>query len=119
MNTHQDIADALPLTEVTTFILLSLVNEPKHGYAIMKDVEALSEARVQISTGTLYGALSRLLDQGWIARWEGETEATETPGRPRKTYTLTRVGRRVLDAEIHRLRSVVATAQLRTQEAPV
>jgi len=114
----QDLADVLPLTEVTTFILLSLVNEPKHGYAIMKDVEALSEARVQISTGTLYGALSRMLDQGWIARWEGEDVELETPGRPRKTYTLTRVGRRVLEAEIRRLRSVVAAARVRTTEAP-
>ena len=115
----QDLADALPLTEVTTFILLSLADAPKHGYAIMKDVAALSESRVEISTGTLYGALSRMLDQGWIARWAGEDAAVETPGRPRKTYTLTRVGRRVLEAEIRRLRSVVAAAQARTAEAPV
>lgn len=119
MNPHQEIDDALPLTEVTTFILLSLVDEPKHGYAIMKDVEGLSEARVQISTGTLYGALSRLLDQGWIARWEADEAQEETPGRPRKTYILTQVGWRVLDAEIRRLRSVVAVAQVRTAEAPV
>jgi DNA-binding PadR family transcriptional regulator len=118
MKPNRDVTDELPLTEVTTFILLSLVDEPKHGYAIMKDVEALSEARVRISTGTLYGALSRLLDQGWIARWDGDEEAADTPGRPRKTYTLTRVGRRVLDAEIRRLRAVVAAAQVRTAGAP-
>ena len=116
MNYQDKIADALPLTEATTFIMLSLADEPKHGYAIMRDVEALSEGRVALSTGTLYGALSRLLDQGWIARWEGETKK-DTPGRPRKTYTLTRVGRCVLQAEIARLRSVVAAANLRTAEA--
>jgi DNA-binding PadR family transcriptional regulator len=119
MISDRDVQDDLPLTEVTTFILLSLVDEPKHGYAIMKDVEGLSEARVQISTGTLYGALSRLLDQGWIARWEGQVQHTETPGRPRKTYTLTRVGRRVLEAEIRRLQSVVAAARARTAEASI
>lgn len=118
MKPNRDVIDELPLTEVTTFILLSLADAPKHGYAIMKDVAALSEARVQISTGTLYGALSRLLDQGWIARWEGDQPETETPGRPRKTYTLTRVGRRVLDAEIRRLRAVVTAARGRMAEAP-
>jgi len=118
MGHQQDPAGALPLTEATTFIMLSLADEPKHGYAIMKDVEALSEGRVRLSTGTLYGALSRLLDRGWIVRWEGEGEKQETPGRPRKTYTLTQVGRRVLDAEIARLDAVVAAAHLRTAGAP-
>ena len=53
-----------PLTEPTYFILLSLSPKPKHGYAIMKDVKELSKSRVILSTGTLYGALKRLLDQG-------------------------------------------------------
>lgn len=117
MNHQQDLADALPLTEATTFIMLSLADEPKHGYAIMKDVKALSDGRVRLSTGTLYGALSRLLDQGWIARCDRE-EDEERPGRPRKTYTLTHVGRRVLAAEIARLDAVVAAAHLRTAEVP-
>lgn len=115
MGYHQDPLNELPLTEATTFILLSLVDEPKHGYAIMKDVESLSEGRVLLSTGTLYGALSRLLDQGWIARCEEEDEK-ESPGRPRKTYTLTQVGRRLLDAEISRLQAVITAANLRTSE---
>jgi DNA-binding PadR family transcriptional regulator len=122
MNHQQEMTDALPLTEATTFILLSLADEPKHGYAIMKDVEALSEGWVTLSTGTLYGALSRLLEQGWIVRWEGDGDdatSKETPGRPRKTYTLTRVGRRVLEAEIDRLHAIVAAAQPRMAGAPV
>ena len=53
-----------PLTEATYFIMLSLSREPRHGYAIMKDVQSLSEDRVILSTGTLYGALKRLLKQG-------------------------------------------------------
>lgn len=118
MNLQQDPTDALPLTEATTFIMLSLAGEPKHGYAIMKDVESLSDERVTLSTGTLYGALSRLLDDGWIARCEEEAEEHNTPGRPRKTYMLTQVGRRVLDAEIARLDAVVSAANLRAAGAP-
>jgi DNA-binding PadR family transcriptional regulator len=56
------------LTETTFFILLSLSSGKKHGYLIMKEVERLSGGRTSRSTGTLYGVLGRLLDQGWIER---------------------------------------------------
>ncbi len=102
----------LPLTEVTYFILLSLASEPKHGYAIMKEVELLSEERVIMSTGTLYGALKRLLDQGWIIRSNNDTE--KRSGREKKVYRLTTLGTHILDAEILRLESLVRVAQLRT-----
>lgn len=109
------IQDYLPLTEATFYILLSMAVERKHGYAMLKDVQALSQGRVSLSTGTLYGALSRLLDQGLIERVE-EEDPKET-GRPRKFYALTRRGCRVLEAEIARLRALVAAAQRRL--APV
>jgi DNA-binding PadR family transcriptional regulator len=54
----------LPLTETSIFILLSLSASPKHGYAIIKEVEAMSEHRVVLATGTLYSALRRMLDDG-------------------------------------------------------
>ena len=57
-----------PLREPPLFILLALSKGRKHGYAILKDVEALSEDRVVLSTGTLYGALARLLEQGVIRK---------------------------------------------------
>ena len=69
-----------PLTESTYFILLSLSPEPKHGYAIMKEVQELSEGRVVLSTGTLYGALKRLLDEGWIIRLEEIQLERQYPG---------------------------------------
>ena len=50
-----------PLREPTFLILLSLAPGPRHGYAILKEVESLSEGRVKMSTGTLYGAIERLL----------------------------------------------------------
>ena len=100
-----------PLTEATFYILLSVARERKHGYAILKDVQALSQDRVILSTGTLYGAIKRLLDQGFIERVA--EEKPEDVGRPRKFYTLTQSGKKVLEAEIMRLRALVTTAQQR------
>ena len=81
----------LPLQEPTFFILLSLASGSKHGYAIMKDVAALSGGKVRMGTGTLYGALSRLLDQNLIERMDDldEDPTGESGGRIRKAYRLT------------------------------
>lgn len=100
-----------PLTEATFFILLSLAPGPQHGYAILKDVAQLSAGRVRLSTGTLYGAIQRLLEQGWIEPVAGDD--TEASGRPRKAYQLTGLGRRVTLAETGRLKDLAATAQRR------
>ena len=102
------LEDELPLTEATFCILLSLAPGPKHGYAIMKDVQQLSGQRVVLSTGTLYGALKRLLEQRWIAR-EDDISA-DAAGRHQKAYILTELGRRVLAAEAARLRSLIQVA---------
>ena len=114
MATSLDLPSNPPLTEATFFILLSLSPGPKHGYAIMKDVQALSEDRVVLSTGTLYGALKRLLEQGWVKRVnDPETNGT---ARERKAYALTNEGRRVLKAEAARLQKLVKAARLRAVE---
>jgi DNA-binding PadR family transcriptional regulator len=114
MASSLDLPSNLPLTEATFFILLSLSPGPKHGYAIMKDVQALSDSRVMLSTGTLYGALKRLLEQGWVKR-VNDPESNGT-ARERKAYTLTKEGRRVLIAETIRLQKLVKAAQLRAVE---
>jgi DNA-binding PadR family transcriptional regulator len=103
-----------PLTETTYLILLCLAPGAQHGYAIMKDVAALSENRVQISTGTLYGALSRLLEQGWIE--PVETQQPIGSKRLRKAYQLTSVGQHVLKREVARLSRLVQAARLRHVE---
>jgi DNA-binding PadR family transcriptional regulator len=102
----------LPLTEPTFYILLSLVPGKKHGYAIMKDVKTLSGERVNLSTSTLYTAVGRLLDQELIERLSDEEQAAG-PGLPRKSYALTDLGRRVLEAEHIRLQGMVKEARLR------
>ena len=105
-----DSQEYLPLTETSFFILVSLATAPKHGYAIMKEVEAMSETRVVLATGTLYSALRRMLDDGWIERLGDDSVIT---GRERKLYQLTEHGRRILEAEIDRLRKLVNLPQLK------
>jgi DNA-binding PadR family transcriptional regulator len=108
-----------PLREPTLFILLALSKERKHGYAILKDVELLSEGRVVLSTGTLYGALARLLDQGVIRKSTNdrgednagsESRSGSVDTRKRKYYELTQFGYRVLAVEIKRMGTILATA---------
>jgi len=106
-----DTENQLPLTESTFFILLSLAPGPRHGYAILKDVQALSDGRIRLSTGTLYGAIRRLLAQEWITHVDDPLP--NNTDRQRKVYLLTDLGRRILEAEAARLRSVVAKASLR------
>jgi DNA-binding PadR family transcriptional regulator len=119
---HQDMpidervpAELTPLREPTLFILLSLAKGRKHGYAILKDVETLSESRVVLSTGTLYGALARLLEQGVIQKSTGagfgsQSSSGKTDARERKYYELTQFGHRVLEADIQRMNAILAAA---------
>lgn len=100
--------DRKPLTETVFFLLLSLQAGPLHGYGMMKDIESLSDRRVRLTTGTLYGALKRLLDDGWIS----EVAAAES-SRGSKTYRLTRLGRAQLDTEIQRLRQLMGAVAAR------
>jgi len=105
-----DAQKYLPLTETSFFIILSLATAPKHGYAIMKEVEVISEKRVVLATGTLYSALRRMLEDDWIERVTDNN--AEANNRERKLYQLTRHGRRILEAEISRLRKLVSLTQL-------
>lgn len=95
-----------PLQEPTFYILLSLRAGEKHGYAILKEVAQLSSQRVVLSTGTLYGALNRLLDQGLIERVEAEDGA-----RGKKAYRLTPAGLAVFEAEVSRMNRLLLAAR--------
>lgn len=97
------------LTETVLLILVSLAERPRHGYSILKDVEKVSVGRVVLSTGTLYSALRRLLDEGWIERF-GE----EDGGRGRQAYRLSPLGSGILQMEISRLKQLARVASLRT-----
>lgn len=91
----------LPLTEASYYILLSLT-EPLHGYGIMQNVKSLSNERVNLAPGTLYGALDNLKKQKLIELLEEEGDSR------RKVYTLTGLGRQVIELEYQRLQHLVA-----------
>jgi DNA-binding PadR family transcriptional regulator len=102
------------VSEPVMLILTSLADQPRHGYALMKDIETLSGGRVLLSTGTLYGALRRLLEDAWIERFEQADTSRE-----KQAYRLTALGRSQLQLELDRMKQLTraAGARLRTQLA--
>ncbi|WP_144510820.1 PadR family transcriptional regulator [Bacillus sp. FJAT-22090] len=83
-----------PLTEGVYYIMLSLY-EPRHGYGIMQLTEELSNGRVQLGAGTIYGAIKTLVERKWIV-------ALEEDGR-KKEYITTDLGKTIIEYEIRRL----------------
>ncbi len=88
------------LTEAVYYILLSLI-KPMHGYGIMQNVEQLSNGRVKLAAGTLYGAINTLLERGWITAIPGEKDSRK------KEYRITGTGRKALESEILRLHELI------------
>ena len=88
-------------------MLLSLVDGQKHGYAILKEVAERTGGQVELSTGTLYGIIKRLLADGLIR--ESALGSTER----RRAYRLSPFGRKVALAEAERLRDLVLVAQVK------
>ena len=98
----------LPLTAPLFHVLVSLANEDRHGYAIIKDVEERTGGDVRLSTGTLYGIIKRLLADGWIA--EARTRRADDDER-RRYYRLTPTGRDAALAETARLERAASQAR--------
>ena len=90
------------LTEAVFYILMAL-QKPLHGYGIMQVTSELSNKRLVLSAGTLYGAISNLIDKGWIQPF-GQAENSDSR---RKEYLITDEGKRVLEAELERLQELV------------
>ena len=90
----------IPLTEAVYYILLSLA-EPMHGYGIMQNVAQLSSGRVNLAAGTLYGAITTMLEKGWIEAIPGESNSR------RKEYKITILGETVVKKELTRLRELI------------
>ncbi len=111
---EQDIRENKPLSEPVLLILTSLADQPRHGYALLKDIEAISKGRVRLSTGTLYGALRRLLDDGWIERFEGKDTA-----RDKQAYKLTPSGHAQLRLELDRMRQLTRAMTSRLAKSGV
>ena len=105
--TPRDPSGALPLTHVTYYVLLALSTEARHGYGVIKDVANRTGGRVELEAGTLYAAIKRLKDDGWIE--EAPARAATDPRR--RTYAITPFGRDVLRAESRRLEAMVQLAR--------
>ena len=101
--------ESIALTEAVFYILLSL-DQPMHGYGIMQNAQQLSNGRVTLAAGTLYGALNTLLSKQWITALE------EKPGSRKKEYCLTEAGRRAVRTELARLQELVANGERITKE---
>jgi DNA-binding PadR family transcriptional regulator len=86
----------ITLTEAVYYILLSL-KEPMHGYGIMQNVTRLSSGRVNLAAGTLYGAITTMLEKGWIRPVQSEEDSRK------KEYHITEAGIVIVQVEIKRL----------------
>ena len=93
------------LTEAVYYILLSLV-EPMHGYGIMQNVEQLSNGRVKLAAGTLYGAINTLLEKGWIVALSGEK------GSRKKEYLITEQGKKCYILKLSVLKNYLKMANI-------
>ena len=102
--------ELLPLTPAVLHILLSLADEERHGYGIIKEVEARTGGEVRLGPGTLYGSIKRMLSDGLIEESD-ERPDPEIDDQRRRYYRLTDFGRRVAGAEAQRLASLVNTAR--------
>ena len=100
----------LPLPPAVFHILIALADRDRHGYSIMQDVAARTDGKVQLSAGTLYSAIRRMLEQGLIEELAESPDPSSTDER-RRYYRLTRFGKRVAAAEVGRLNTLVQQAR--------
>jgi DNA-binding PadR family transcriptional regulator len=99
-----------PLTPAVLHILLALSTRERHGYGIMKQVQADSHEKVKMGPGTLYGSLGRMIDAGLICE-SGKSVDRALDNERRVYYRITGLGRKALASELARYREVVALAR--------
>lgn len=107
---NAELAALLPLTPAVFYVLLALTGRPKHGYAIMQEVERRTEGQVKMGPGTLYGTIKRLLREGLIQETSPPSDIEDDDSR-RRYYQLTRRGRRLASLEAERLEDLVRLAR--------
>src|SRR5215813_7880014 len=100
----------IPLPAAVFHILIALADRDRHGYSIMQEAAARTGGAVQLSAGTLYSSIRRLLEQGLIQELAESPDPSSQDER-RRYYRLTRLGRRVAAAEVGRLNALVQQAR--------
>ena len=110
--TTREPHDLLPLPVAQLHILLALADGEKHGYAIMGEVEVMTDGDVTMGPGTLYGTVKRMLDAGLVEETD-ERPDPELDDERRRYYRITTFGRDVAEAESRRLEQAVELARSR------
>lgn len=110
--TDSEFSNLLPIPLAQLHILLALADGQKHGYAIMTEVEAITDGSVTMGPGTLYGAIKRMILAGLISEAD-ERPDPELDDQRRRYYRLTALGARVLDSEIDRLEHLARAGRQR------
>jgi DNA-binding PadR family transcriptional regulator len=105
-----EVDELLPLQPATFHILLALADDERHGYAIIQDVASRTDGEVQLSAGTLYRSIQRMLEQGLIEESRRRPAPDEDDER-RRYYLLTELGAAVARAEARRLTRLVKLAR--------
>ncbi len=95
----------LPLTEAIFYILLA-VRKPNHGYGIIQEVLEITDGRLNLGPGTLYGAINSMLEKGWIELYSEDKES-----RKKKEYLITNKGKEIFQNEVKRLEELVENAK--------
>jgi DNA-binding PadR family transcriptional regulator len=108
-----DLLPFLPLSPAALHILLCLAGEPQHGYAIMQEVARQSNGHYKLGPGTLYDNLQKLMTQGLVE--DAPRQSADDDPR-RRYYRITPLGRRVLEADLSRLKNVIHEASLRLRQ---
>ena len=109
-NITPEIDQVLPLTPTVFHILLALADQERHGYGIMQEVTMMTQNRVRMAPGTLYGSIKRMLKANLIEESD-ERPDPELDDERRRYYRLTGFGRQVLAAEARRLSTLIDVAQ--------
>ena len=110
--------DSIPLSPAGFHILIALAEGNRHGYAIMKDVAAVTAGEVQLNPGTLYTTIKRLLEDDLIREVDAPREEESSDAR-RRYYSLTPAGRQTARAEMERLRMMLRRASARLSPKPL
>jgi len=100
----------MALRPVEFHVLLALAAEERHGYGILQEVAAITDGDLQLEPGTLYRALHRMLEDGWVVE-SARRPAADLDDERRRYYRLTPAGRRVAAAEAERLSRLVTIAR--------
>lgn len=112
-----DPHDFLPLTPAIAHILLAVADQDRHGYAIMKEIERITDGAVRMGPGTLYGTIKRMIAAGLLEEAD-ERPDPEMDDERRRYYRATALGRDVLAAETTRMAGLVSAARAKRVRSP-